>query len=61
VPSSGKRHNVQVEVEDATGTNIVYDEDRDPGDTLDENISAFGNKVVFLIFIDGKLAKQETK
>jgi hypothetical protein len=61
VPQSGGQHNVQIEVQDTTGTNVVYDEDRDAGQVVDENFTAFGNKVVFRIFLDGKLIKQETK
>lgn len=62
VPAHGaERHNVQIEAQDATGTNIFYDEDRDAGDTVDENVTAFGNKVIFRIFIDGKLEKQMVK
>lgn len=61
VPSGGGRHNVQIEAQDATGTNIFYDEDRDAGDTVDDNVTAFGNKVIFRIFIDGKLVKQQVK
>lgn len=62
VPYDGAdRHNVQIEVQDATGTNIFYDQDRDAGDTVDENVTAFGNKVIFRIFIDGKLVKQQVK
>lgn len=62
VPNGGAdRHNVQIEVQDATGTNIFYDQDRDAGDTVDENVSAFGNKVIIRIFIDGKLVKQQVK
>ncbi len=51
---------VQIEVQDITGTNLVYDETHQPGDDIREPIQAFGNKVIFRIFIDGKLAKQQT-
>lgn len=51
---------VQIEVQDITGTNLVYDETHQPGDDIHEPIQAFGNKVIFRIFIDGKLAKQQT-
>ncbi len=61
VPRTGGRHNVQIEVQDTTGTNIVYDEDQYRGDTVDDTITAFGNKVIFRIFIDGKLVRQTTK
>ena len=61
VPQSGGSHNVQIEVQDTTGTNVVYDEDRFAGDTVDETFTAFGNRVVFRIFLDGKLVKQQTK
>jgi eukaryotic-like serine/threonine-protein kinase len=60
VPHHGP-HNVQIEVQDTTGTNIVYDQDRDPGDIVDDNVEGFGNKIIFRIFIDGKLVRQDTK
>ncbi|HEY3332421.1 MAG TPA: PASTA domain-containing protein [Capsulimonadaceae bacterium] len=61
VPRGGDKHNVQLEVQDATGTNVVYDEYRDGGQVVDENISAFGNKVILRIYLDGKLVRQDTK
>jgi len=60
VPSDAP-HNCQIEVQDTTGTNIVYDQDRDPGDIVDDNVIGFGNKIIFRIFIDGKLIRQDTK
>jgi hypothetical protein len=54
-------HNCQIEVQDTTGTNIVYDQDRNAGDTVDDNVIGFGNKIIFRIFIDGKLIRQDTK
>lgn len=61
VPSEGSDHNVQIEVQDATGTNVVYDETRSPGRVVDQQINGFGNKVIIRIYLDGKLIKQETK
>jgi hypothetical protein len=54
-------HHVQLEVQDATGTNLVYDETREPGDWVNTPMNAFGNKVVFRVYLDGKLIKQQTK
>ena len=51
---------VQIEVQDVTGTNLVYDETHQPGDDISEPVQAFGNKIIFRIFIDGKLVKQQT-
>jgi serine/threonine protein kinase len=60
VPPDGP-HNCQIEVQDTTGTNIVYDQDRNSSDIVDDNVIGFGNKVIFRIFIDGKLIRQDTK
>ncbi len=60
VPSNGP-HNCQIEVQDTTGTNIVYDQDRDSDDIVDDSVIGFGNKIIFRIFIDGKLIRQDTK
>ncbi len=53
------RH-VQFEVQDVTGTNLVYDETHAAGDEVDAPIQAFGNKVTLRVFLDGKLIKQQT-
>ena len=58
------RH-VQFEVQDVTGTNLVYDETHSPGDTVSAPVQAFGNKITFRIFLDGpggspQLVKQQT-
>lgn len=55
----GERH-VQFEVQDATGTTLVYDERHPAGDEIDAPVQGFGNKVVLRIFVDGKLMKQTT-
>jgi eukaryotic-like serine/threonine-protein kinase len=60
VPHKGP-HNVQIEVQDTTGTNIVYDQDRDSGDIVDDNVEGFGNKIILRIFLDGTLIRQDTK
>jgi len=52
---------VQFEVQDATGSTLMYDESHSPGDTIEEPITAFGNKVTMRIFVDGKLVKQQTR
>jgi len=59
VPPNGP-HNCQIEVQDTTGTNIVYDQDRQGGDIVDDNVIGFGNKIIFRIFVDGKLIRQDT-
>ncbi|MDR3710599.1 MAG: PASTA domain-containing protein [Capsulimonadaceae bacterium] len=61
VPHGGTQHNVQIEIQDATGTNVVYDEVREPGQVIDQTFSAFGNKVIIRIYLDGKLVKQQIK
>ena len=53
------RH-VQIEVQDTTGTNLVYDENHEPGEDVSEPAQGFGNKITFRIFLDGKLVKQQT-
>jgi beta-lactam-binding protein with PASTA domain len=61
VPRHPRRsRHVQIEVQDTTGTNLVYDETQKPGDDVSAPLQAFGNKVIFRIFLDSKLVKQET-
>ena len=52
--------NVQIDVQDVTGTNLVYDENQEPGEQISVPIQAFGNKVTFRVLINGKIVKQQT-
>ena len=54
------RH-VQVEIQDVTGSNLVYDENQEPGERVSVPVQAFGNKITFRIFLDGKLVEQNTR
>ena len=61
VPRRPRRtRHVQIEVQDTTGTNLVYDENHDPGEEVKVPIQAFGNKGTFRIFLDSKLMEQRT-
>ncbi len=61
VPRHPRRsRHVQIEVQDTTGTNLVYDENHEPGEDVSEPAQGFGNKITFRIFLDGKLVKQQT-
>lgn len=55
-----RQRRVQIEVQDVTGTNLVYDESHPSGDLVSAPIQAFGNKITFRIFLDGNLIKQQT-
>jgi hypothetical protein len=61
MPRRGDSRKVQIQVQDATGANVVYDEYQAPGDVVDQHLPALGNKVVIRIYFDGKLIKQEVK
>jgi len=52
--------NVQIDVQDVTGTNLVYDENHGPGEQISVPLQAFGNKVTFRILLNGKIVKQQT-
>ena len=61
VPRHPRRaRHVQIEVQDTTGTNLVYDENHEPGEDVSEPAQGFGNKITFRIFLDGNLVKQQT-
>jgi hypothetical protein len=55
-----KARRVQFEVQDVTGTNLVYDETHQAGDEISAPVQGFGNKITIRIFIDGSLVKQQT-
>ena len=52
--------NVQIDLQDVTGTNLVYDENQEPGEKISVPLQGFGNRVKFSILLDGKLVKQQT-
>ena len=52
--------NVQIDLQDVTGTNLVYDENQEPGEKISVPLQGFGNRVKFSILLDGKLVKQKT-
>lgn len=61
VPRRPRRtQNVQIDLQDVTGTNLVYDENQEPGEKISVPLQGFGNRVKFSILINGKLAKQQT-
>lgn len=61
VPRHPRRtRHVQIEVQDTTGTNLVYDENHEPGEDVREPAQGFGNKITFRVFLDGRLVKQQT-
>ena len=55
-----RQRHVQFEIQDALGLSQAFDEYRDPGSEVDAPVHAFGNRVTFRIFLDGKLARQQT-
>ena len=52
--------NVQIDLQDVTGTNLVYDENPAPGEMISVPLQGFGNKITFRILINGKIVKQQT-
>ena len=61
VPRHGYHaQNVQIDLQDVTGTNLVYDENQVPGEKISVPLQGFGNRVKFSILLNGKLVKQQT-
>lgn len=61
VPRRPRRtRHVQIEIQDVTGTNLVYEEDQQPGDQISAPVQGIGNKITFRIFLDTKLVRQQT-
>ncbi len=61
VPRRPRRtRHVQIEIQDTTGTNLVYDENHEAGETVSAPVQGIGHKVTFRIFLDNKLVKQQT-
>lgn len=61
VPRHPRRtRHVQIEVQDTTGTNLVHDENYEPGSEVSAPVQGIGNKIIFRIFLDGKMVKQQT-
>lgn len=61
VPRRPRRtRHVQIEIQDVTGTNLVYEEDHQPGEQISAPVQGIGNKITFRIFLDNKLERQHT-
>ena len=65
VPRRPRRtRHIQIEIQDTTGTNLVYDENHEPGEDVSAPVQGIGHKVTFRIFMDGSngmsLVKQQT-
>ena len=61
VPRHARRaQNVQIDLQDVTGTNLVYDETPASGEMISVPLQGFGNKITFRILINGKIVKQQT-
>lgn len=61
VPRHPRRtRHVQIMIQDTTGTNLVYDENQEPGEEVSAPVQGIGHKVTFRIFLDNKLVKQQT-
>ena len=61
VPRRPRRtRHVQIEIQDVTGTNLVYEEDQQPGEQISAPVQGIGNKITFRIFLDTKLVRQQT-
>jgi len=61
VPRRPRRtRHVQIEIQDVTGTNLVYEEDQQPGEQISAPVQGIGNKITFRIFLDNKLERQQT-
>ncbi len=65
VPRRPRRtRHIQIEIQDTTGTNLVYDEYHEPGEAVNAPVQGIGHKVTFRVFMDGPngmaLVKQQT-
>ena len=61
VPRRPRRtRHVQIEIQDVTGTNLVYEEDQPSGEQISAPVQGIGNKITFRIFLDNKLVRQQT-
>lgn len=52
---------VRIEMTDDRGTKTVYEDNNNPGDTIEEESRGYGTEVIFRIFFDNELVKQITK
>ncbi|MGO8674020.1 MAG: PASTA domain-containing protein, partial [Capsulimonadaceae bacterium] len=56
----GGNHRVRFEVQDSTGTTLVYDEEHHAGDNIDEPVRGIGKQITIRIYVDDALMKQQT-
>ncbi|MGB9876547.1 MAG: PASTA domain-containing protein [bacterium] len=60
VPDKAESHKITIEVEDDTGTHIVYEDVHKPGDLIDQQVEGVGATVTVRVYIDDTLVKEQT-
>ena len=61
IADNGQPVVVKIEKTDSRGTDeVVYEETRDPGDTVAERFKGYGESVTFSIYKDGALVRKVT-
>lgn len=58
VPDQAEQREIRIEVEDANGTRVVYEEVHKPGDIIDQQVEGQGPVVKVRVYIDDVLAKE---
>jgi serine/threonine-protein kinase len=61
VPNDNAAHRIRIDVSDATGTRTVYDEERDAGERIKEDVDAIGERVTIRLYDNDELKSEQTK
>ncbi len=61
VPRDNARHRIRIDVVDKDGTRTVYDELREPGERVEEDIEAVGRRITIKLYDNDELRSEQTK
>jgi serine/threonine-protein kinase len=61
VPRDNAKHRIRIDVLDKDGTRTVYDELREPGERVQENIEAVGRRITIKLYDNDELKSEQTK
>lgn len=61
IPNDGVRHRIRIDVTDKDGTRTIYDEERDGGERIQEEIEGVGRRVTIKLFDNDELRSEQTK
>lgn len=61
VPNDNQPHRIRIDVTDRDGTRTVYDDPRDPGEKVKEDVEGIGRRVTIRLYDNDQMQREVTK